>query len=220
VAILLLEVGLDHAASERALGLPEPITMVISAYSELAAGWYGLARWRGHETLLQLPFRPARYPVDDAGPLALSPESGSASHLDALLSRGVGYLGVAVEAGRFAEQPASFLPIAEGLAKRGLALVEIGSSALEAVARRAGLPYLSVGRAIDLDASVEAIDAALAAVERDAVTRGVGIGYGRPLSVTIDRVRHWAAGLAARGVALAPVGEILSRDPSTQTVSP
>lgn len=220
VAILLFDIGLDEETSKLAMSLPEPITMVVSPYAEPNAGWFRAARWAGHETLLEFPTRPARFPIDDAGPFALSPEKPSIARLEALLSRGVGYLGLAAEAGSFAEQPDAFAPIAEALANRGLALVEIASSALEPVARRFGLPYLSVRRAIDRDPSVDAIDEALAALEARAKADGSAIGYGRPLPVTVDRLRHWSVGLAARGLSLAPVGEILAGEPSAQTVSP
>lgn len=219
ISILLVDIGLDEQASKLAMALPAPITMAISAYADPAAGWYRMARWAGHETLLELPARPARFPNDDAGPLALSPEVPDLVPLQAVLARGIGYLGVTIEAGAFAERPPSFAALAEALAGRGLGLVEINANSLESIARRFALSYLSVTGPIDADSSVQAIDAALSALEGRAAAEGFAVGYGHPLPATIDRLSQWSAGLAARGISLAGIGEILSRERAAQGLS-
>lgn len=218
VAILMLEIGLDEAASARALAFPQPLTLVVSAYADPRRGWYRAARWAGHDTLLELPTRPLRFPLDDAGPLALVPESPSPAAVEGLLARGIGYPGVAADAGAFAVDPARFAPVAAILADRGLALVELGSAALAAVCREQGLPRLHAGQPIDADPSSEAIDAALAALEAKAAEEGSAIGFGRPSPSTIDRLARWASGLAARGTALVGVGELLEDEAVREAV--
>lgn len=220
VAVLLLEIGLDAKASAQALTLPAPVTFVVSPYADPAQSWFRAARWAGHETLLELPARPERFPIEDAGPLALAPDGTPASQLDRILVRGIGYLGVATHAGAFRARPEAFAAVAESLARRGLALAEIGSTALEPVANRFGLPYRGVATAIDENPSAEAIDVALAALEARASSEGVALGYGRPLPVTLDRLARWSRSLPSRGISLVGIGELLRAETASKGPSP
>jgi len=211
VAIILVEIGLDERASASALAAGFPLTLVVSPYADGERGWYRSARWAGHETLLELPVRPLGFPTDDAGPLSLEPDATPNSRLDVVLARGIGYVGVFLDAGQFAARSVAFDPIAAALASRGLALVEVGSAVLEPLARHHRLPYLNVSKAVDREPSPAGIDGALAALEVRAREDGYAAGYGRPFAITIDRLAHWAAGLHSRGVALVSVGELLDR---------
>lgn len=207
VALLLVEIGLDEKASARASTTSGALTLVVSPYAPGAGGWFRSARWGGHETLLELPTHPDRYPLDDRGPLALWPDSVSV--LDQILSRGIGYLGVCLEARRFETVPASFDAIAAALARRGLALVEIDSAFLEPVARRHGLAYLGGVQPIDPDPSAAAIDEALEALRGRAIAKGYAAGYGRPFEITLARIVQWSARLPSQGVSLVGIGELL-----------
>lgn len=213
VALLLVEIGLDEKASTRALKGSAALTLVASPYAPRAGGWIRSARWAGHETLLELPTRPSRFPLDDRGPLAL--ESDGASALDRILARGIGYLGVCLEAGSFEATPASFDPIAAALARRGLALVELDATALEPVARRHGVTYLGGVQPIDRDPSPAAIDEALEALRHRAVANGSAVGYGRPFEITLDRIARWSARLASQGISLVGIGEFLEEPRET-----
>lgn len=213
VALLLVEIGLDEKASARALTGSAALTLVVSPYAARVGGWIRSARWAGNETLLELPTRPSRFPLDDRGPLALEPDGGSA--LVPILARGIGYLGVCLEAGSFETAPASFDPIASALARRGLALVELDAAALEPVARRHGLTYLGGVQPIDRDPSPTAIDESLEALRSRAVANGAAVGYGRPFEITLDRIAQWSARLASQGVSLVGIGELLEEPRET-----
>lgn len=211
VSILFVEVGLHRTASISVANLPAPVTVAVSPYAEDAPAWFRAARWRGHETLLELPVRPADFPSSDAGPLSLTPEPADAQRLGRALARGIGYLGVAVRAGVFAERSEFFLPFGKLLARRGLALVELGSNALGGVAQKVGLPHLSAEGPIDLDGAAETIDEALERLETRARSEGSAIAFGRPLDVTIERVARWSATLPSKGIELVGVGAVLER---------
>lgn len=210
-SIVLIEIGLQRAASIAAGRLSEPITLAVSPYAEDTAAWLRAARWRGHETLLELPIRPAGYPVDDAGPLSLSSEPEDVSRLDRALARGMGYLGVAVRAGVFKSDAQAFMPIARTLAQRGLALVELGSDGLATVARDTGLAYLTIEGPIDQDGGGETIDAALSRLEARARSDGSAAAFARPLEITIDRLARWSSTLPGKGIELVGVGALLER---------
>jgi polysaccharide deacetylase 2 family uncharacterized protein YibQ len=213
VGLLLVEIGLDEKASARALAGSAALTLVVSPYAPRAGSWNRSARWAGHETLLELPTRPSRFPLDDRGPLALEPDGASA--LDRILARGIGYLGVCLEAGSFEAAPASFDSIAIALARRGLALVELDAAALEPVARRHGLTYLGGVQPIDRDPSPTAIDESLEALRSRAVANGSAVGYGRPFEITLDRIAQWSARLTSQGVSLVGIGELLEEPRET-----
>lgn len=207
--IVLVGIGLDRSAAASAVQLPGVVTLAVSPYAEDAPRWFRVARWRGHETLMELPVRPVGYPLDDAGPLAIAAVPADLDRLERVLARGTGYLGLAVRAGVLADRPVDALPIASVLASRGVALVELGTRALEQAARAAGLPYLPADGPIDVEPTGPAIDAALADLEARARASGSALAYGRPLPITIDRIARWSASLADRDVELVGVGALL-----------
>lgn len=211
--IVLVGIGLDRAAAAAAVRSTGGVTLAVSPYAEDARFWFRAARWHGHETLMELPVRPVDYPLDDAGPLAITAIPADNERLERVLAAGVGYLGVTVRAGVMADRPSLSAPFTEALARRGVALVELGTRALELAARAADLPYLSASGPIDLEPTGAAIDAALADLEGRARATGRALAYGRPLAITIDRIARWGASLADRDVELVGVGALLDTSP-------
>ena len=94
------------------------------------------------------------------------------------------------------------------LAKRGLALIELGASQLEGAAAAAGLPYASAPHDRP-DASAQAIDLALGGLEAAALAGGSALGLAQDYPVSLERLRLWAATLADKGLVLAPVSAVL-----------
>lgn len=209
IAVLILEIGLDRAASATAAALPAAFTLVASPYGSRPWSWHRRGRWLGHEMLLELPVRPRRFPLDDAGPLSLYPGAVTPAAIGAILERGIGYVGVAVEAGQFAAEPMAFRPVAEELAKRGLSMVELGSRVLESIASASGLPTVTAEGPLDLEPSADAIDAALAALETSARSMRRAVGFVRPLPITMERLSAWSRVLPEKGIELVGIGSIL-----------
>lgn len=210
--IVLVGIGLDRAAAASAVKLPGVVTLAVSPYAETARLWFRAARWHGHETLVELPVRPVGYPRDDAGPLAIAAIPADTERFERVLAAGAGYLGVAVRAGVLADHP-SVSAFAAALAYRGLALVELGTRALEPAALAAGLPYLPASGPIDVEPTGPAIDAALADLEGRARATGRALAYGRPLAITLDRIVRWSESVADRDVELVGVGALLDTSP-------
>ena len=100
-------------------------------------------------------------------------------------------------------------PVLDVLARRGLALIELGDRQLASVAAGAGLPYASARRPIDENLSVPAIDRALAALEAEASATGSALGVARGYPMSLERLRQWAATLEAKGLVLAPASAVL-----------
>lgn len=211
VAVLLLGLGLQRDLLDAALALPAPISLQFSPYAADLPAMVERAHRAGHEVLLDLPMEPADYPASDPGPHTLLAGSGrdeNLKRLNWLLAQATGYVALAGGGARFAgsDQAAAVLDV---LARRGLALIELGDRRLAPAAAAAGLPYASARPAIDEDPSVLAIDYALAALEAEALAGGSALGVAQGYPVSLERLRLWTATLEAKGLVLAPVSAVL-----------
>jgi polysaccharide deacetylase 2 family uncharacterized protein YibQ len=211
VAVIILGLGLRADLFDAALALPGPVGLQLSPYAPDLPALVERARGAGHEVLLDLPMEPADYPASDPGPhtlLADNSRDENLARLDWVLSRASGYAALAGAGGRFAasDQAAAVLDV---LARRGLALIEVGAGQLEGPAAAAGLPYASAPHALDQDSSAPAIDRALGGLEAAALEGGSALGLAQDYPVSLDRLRLWLATLADKGLVLAPVSAVL-----------
>jgi hypothetical protein len=211
VAVMILGLGLRSDLFDAALALPGPIGLQLSPYAPDLPALVERARRAGHEVLLDLPMEPADYPASDPGPhtlLADNSREENLERLDWVLSRASGYAALVGGGGRFAgsDQVGAVLDV---LARRGLALIEVGPGQLEGAAAAAGLPYASAPRAIDQDPSAPAIDRALGGLEAAASASGSALGLAQDYPVSLERLRLWVATLADKGLVLAPVSAVL-----------
>jgi polysaccharide deacetylase 2 family uncharacterized protein YibQ len=217
-AVIVTGLGLAQVPSARALALPPEIGLSFSPYADHAAAWQARARAAGHEVLLDLPLQPRRFPADDGGPLmipvAASP-AGQEETLLRVLATSSGYVGVAAAAEAFAAEPARFAPIAHVLRARGLGFVELGGSALEAVAGEADLAYAPAFGRLDPVAERGAVDLGLDAVVVKAREAGWAVAFVPIAPVSLDRLAVWAEALPAKGVTLVSPGTVLAARSST-----
>jgi len=203
IALVVVGLGLAREPTLTAAELPPLFGLAFSPYGRDLAGWMRYGRWRGHEILLELPVRPARFPLDDAGPLALAPDlppERLEQRLETTLAAGKGYFAVTVEAGAYAAAPERFEPVLARLAEAGLGVVELGGNHLAEAATRQGVPYLWADPPIDLDPAPEAIDLALGRLETRALRDGAALGTFEGAPVTYDRLRQWLPSLEAKGL--------------------
>ena len=211
VAILLLGLGLQAELFDAALALPGPVSLQLSPYAPDLPALVGRARRAGHEVLLELPMEPAEYPASDPGQRTLLADGSrdeNLQRLNWLLARAPGYIAVAGGGAGFAKSDNAG-DVLDVLARRGLALIELGDRQLEPVAAAAGLPYASAPRAIDQDPSERSIDDALAGLEAEALAAGSALGIAKGYPVSLERLRVWAATLEDKGLVLAPVSAVL-----------
>ena len=205
--------------------LPPGITLSFTPYSRKLNQWIALARVNGHEVMLDLPMEPTSYPDDDPGPQALLTALSARQNLDRLrwtLDRATGYVGVATTMGsRFTASEPHMSPILEELKARGLLFLDNRASedsVADRLAAEIGVPRTVNDRSLDrVQASRIAIDARLLQLENVARAQGFAVAMGRPYPVTIERLREWARGLQARGLALAPISALADRQPLRRT---
>jgi polysaccharide deacetylase 2 family uncharacterized protein YibQ len=215
VGLLIAGLGLNQAESDTAIRtLPGGITFAISPYAPNPAKLLAAARLAEHEYLLSIPMEPQGFPLNDPGPQALmtnlAPEQ-NATRLRWTLSRFAGYVGATGALGgmrgeRLASLPDQINPVLTELAHRGLLYVDPRPEAL--------LPPLAWSRSVDIvvdePATAIAIDHKLGQLTRLARDKGSALGLVtvvRPM--TTARVASWANGLAADGLALAPVSALV-----------
>ncbi|GER06023.1 hypothetical protein GCM10007972_07690 [Iodidimonas muriae] len=228
IALVIEGIGLSQAATARAINdLPADITLAISPYGRNPQASVAAAREAGHEVLLMVPMEPMAYPRNDPGPdsllVSLQPAENLA-RLHRVMSRMQGYAGLTNHMGsRFTASRDALEPVLKDIARRGLMIVDSRSSArsvVGAVSQELGLAYAVNDRYIDNQASEAEIDRYLADLELIARQRGVAVGFGRPYPITVARIRHWADGLALRGIALAPVSLVAARQSAPDSAAP
>jgi hypothetical protein len=212
VALVIGGLGLNAKVTREAIEkLPPEVTLSFVPYAEGLQGWIDLARAHGHEALLEAPMEPADYPQNDPGPytlMAKDPPAETTKRLEQLLSRATGYFGVTnYLGGRFLASDSAMSTFSTALRRRGLAFVDDGS----AVGRASGPPRASADRVIDQTLNDQSISQELEALEDFASQRGEALASGFAYPVTLEAVQNWAAGLSARGLALAPASALTAQ---------
>ncbi len=218
IAIVIDDLGLDRVATAEALALPAPLTLAFMTYAEGLRDWGGRARAAGHELLLHVPMEPLN-PDQDAGPRALAAGQGAAgiaANLDWGLARLEGAVGINNHMGsRFTADREALRPVMAVLKRRGLLFLDSRTTAetvAVSLAREMGVAHLS--RDLFLDhgrPGRAAVEENLAALEALARQRGAAVAIGHPNAVTLAALAAWLPGLAARGIALAPVSAVAAR---------
>lgn len=211
--ILSNETDRSPAQMTAALALPGEVTLALTPYTPNLADWAGRARQAGHEVLLGVPMEPADPSIYDPGPLALLAgvePSVNRERLDRILARATGYVGVLpLGGGRFLANPEKLRPILAELDRRGLLFVDPADSAGSAGAEGASaLSRVRIDQVIEAN-SREELERRLAELEGAARRGGAALGLVQASPAAIEEIAAWAAGLAERGVALAPVTALL-----------
>lgn len=213
IALVVTELGLAQDLTADALRLPAETALAFSPYPERTAAWQDLARRQGHEALLGLPLAPSDPARADVGPLALSPAMPTEvlrERLARILAQGSSYIALAGAAGAFTEVPAAFSPVAEELARRGLAFIELGGDELAATAQATSLAYRTALGPVDQVPLPEEIDRRLAAAEDEARRTGSAVVFARPFALGYERLGLWAERLPGKGIALVPLSALLN----------
>ena len=216
VAILVTGIGLSRAASMAAITkLPAEVTMVLDPYATDLSDWVVRSRLAGHEVMLGLPMESDRFPVYDAGPMALDTSLSAEDNikrLEQVLGQVSGYTGVATIMGtRFGTSEALLTPVLEAIKARGLMLATTGpqtAMATPKVAARIGLPRVISDLTLDDDPSRLAVEAKLNELEQIVRERTVAVAAANPHPATIERLINWTATLKQKKVALVPVSAL------------
>lgn len=214
IAVIIDDMGVDRKRTARVAALPGPLTLSWLPYATDLPRQTKAARQAGHELMVHIPMEPGGH--DDPGPGALLTGLGR----DEILRRFLhaltafdGYVGVNNHMGsKFTASAAAMEPVLNEMRRRGLLWLDsktTGVSVGPALAREMKLPNAARDVFLDHDMAPAAVRAALARLEAIARHQGFAIGIGHPHDATIDALRDWLPGLAARGFILVPVSAVV-----------
>ena len=213
VAIVISGMGINAKLTNKAIKeLPGQITFAFAPYGRGIQPIINRARSRGHEIILHLPMEPFGYPGVNPGPktlLASAEATENLKNLNWLMSRFSGYSGVTNYMGaKFTSDGGALLPVFSQIKKRGLVYFDDGSngsSLTTSIAQAVKLPTRATDIVIDNDQSATGVQRALQQLEDTARRKGIAIGFGTGLSITIDTLENWSRSLSDRGIVLVPL---------------
>ena len=217
LAVVIDDMGLDRPRAVKMISLDGPLTLSLMTYAGDLPGLVTQARERGHEVMAHLPMEPID-PKENPGPGALRVSMDEATirkTLAADLDSWSGYVGINNHMGsKFTKDRARMNIVMDELKTRGLLWLDsktIGDTAGPQAAKAAGVPFVERDVFLDNTETVDAVTAQLEALVKAAQTHGTAIGIGHPHDATFTALRAWLPKLAARGITLVPVTEILKR---------
>ena len=217
IAIVIDDMGLDRTRALKMIELKGPLTLSLMTYAAGLPGLVSEARNAGHEIMAHLPMEPID-PKENPGPGALKVNMDEATirrTIAADLDGWGGYVGVNNHMGsKFTKDAARMAIVMDELKARGLLWLDsktIGDTAGPSAAKAAGVPYVERDVFLDNVETVDAVTVQLEQLAAAAKAHGSAIGIGHPHDSTIAALQKWLPGLAARGIALVPITEILKR---------
>lgn len=211
VAIVVDDMGLNEARSQRVLALPGPLTLSFLTYASDLPAWADRARALSHEVLAHIPMEPLD-PCHDAGPGSLRVAMNAAevrAQLAACLDGWSGYVGANNHMGsRFCQDRELMDAVMVELKSRGLLWLDSKTTLATqgmAAAAAARVPYLVRDVFLDNIDRLDAVNSQLEELEWIARRRGTAVAIGHPRNATIEALDAWLASLETRGLELAPL---------------
>ncbi len=215
IAIVIDDLGLDRARTERAIGLPAAVTMSFLAYAGNLPQQTAAARKNGHELLVHVPMEPLNARID-MGPNGLAtgqPKEEVLRRLRWDLERFDGYVGINNHMGsRFTGDAESMGWVVDELKSRGLMFMDsrtIAASLGAKTAAGAGVPYVERDVFLDDDQSAPAVQARLNDLEETAKRKGTAVAIGHPHDATLNALITWLTTLQQKGFVLVPLTDIV-----------
>ena len=216
IAILFEGIGLSRQASLGVINkLPPEISFVMSPYGRNLNDWVFRARLAGHELFMSLPMESEKFPVEEAGPLALDTRVQLAENqrrMETVMASAQGYVGLVTMMGsRFMKAEGQVRRVLQDVKSRGLMFVVGGKKSRNEVfpiATDLNLPRVESEMYIDSEPRIQQIRENLDRLESLAKERGSVLAMARPYPVTIKSVLDWIATLPDKGVILVPASSV------------
>jgi polysaccharide deacetylase 2 family uncharacterized protein YibQ len=219
VAVVVMGLGLSKASSMAAIKkLPPEVSLALDPYATNLSDWLVRARIVGHEVLLTLPMESEKFPVQDAGPLALKTslsKEDNIKRLEVILSQVTGYFGVATVLGsKFGDSKVLMTEVLNNVKDRGLMLLTTGSqNSLLApkIARNIELPLVVGDVSLDAEPSPAGIQAQLRRLEKILKNKRVAVAIAQPYPTTLRRLIAWTKTLEEKKITLVPVSALINK---------
>ncbi|MCL2469557.1 MAG: divergent polysaccharide deacetylase family protein [Alphaproteobacteria bacterium] len=214
VAVIIDDMGLSQQGSQRALRLPEAVTLSYLPYAPNLAAQTQAARQAGHDLLLHMPMEPLASQKTRSDALMVADDAASLkAKLEKAFSSFQGYEGINNHMGsRFTLDQDGMAIVARTLKEHGLFFVDSrthGKSLGAALAAMHGVKAASRDVFIDDVLEASAIRSELKRAEKIAAARGSVILIGHPHLLTLDMLEQWFPTFPAKGLYLVPVKELV-----------
>tara|TARA_R110000868_G_scaffold2321_10_gene17347 strand:- start:11469 stop:12479 length:1011 start_codon:yes stop_codon:yes gene_type:complete len=220
IALVIDDVGLDHAAAARVIALDAPLTLAILPYAEGAAVIARRAEAAGRDVLVHVPMEPLG--LADPGPHALRVDLSDAdlrARIRWSMAQVPGAIGLNNHMGsRFTRDPRALRIALGAVAETApLFLDSMTTPESRGVAVATGLGLHVLQRDVFLDHVIEAdaIRRQLGEVERIARDQGYAVVIGHPHAATLDALESWIGEARAAGFEFVTVSRLsgeLERD--------
>ncbi len=216
VAIMIEGVGLSRQASLAAINkLPPQVSLVLSPYGRDLDDWVFRARLAGHEVFMSLPMESDKFPLEDAGPLAMDTQVQVAENkrrLSAVMASAGGYVGLVTYLGsQFLKAEGQIRELLKEMKSRGLMFVIGGRRSRNdatQIAADLDLPRAETEFYLDESPSIQEIRTSLDRAVSLAKDRGSILVLARPYPVTIKSILDWVQTIPDVGVALVPASAV------------
>jgi polysaccharide deacetylase 2 family uncharacterized protein YibQ len=216
LAVVIDDMGLDHARSARAIALPGPLTLSFMSYAEDLELQTRAARLNGHELLMHMPMEPVGH--DNPGPDALDvalPLAEIDRRLRLNLARFQGFVGINNHMGsKFTAWRPGMEVVMANLRARGLLWLDSRTTpetAGPALAVSYHVPNTQRDVFLDDVPTQSAVHKQLKELEAIAYRRGYAVAIGHPKDATLEELAGWIPGLRRAGLTLVPVTEIVRK---------
>ncbi|MFK7867249.1 MAG: divergent polysaccharide deacetylase family protein [Alphaproteobacteria bacterium] len=217
IAIVLDDIGLDKAHTNKAIAIDYPMTLSFLPYATGLTALTDQARNRGHEIMLHLPMEPLSEHIDP-GPQAMLTSLTDEALMERLqwnLARFDRYVGINNHMGsRFTGDARLMRPVLEVVKDRGLFFLDsvtTKDSKGYLLAQSMKMPHAVRDIFIDHALNIESIMGQLALIEQTAQRKGFAVAIGHPHDLTLDALNQWLPTLKAKGLAIVPITAIIRK---------
>ncbi len=217
IAIIIDDLGMDVKHSREVLALPAPITLAFLPYGTKTKEFAAIGKRNGHTLIIHVPMQ-ASDGSKNIGPGGLKagmsdPDFKAA--FDTMLASFSGYEGINNHMGSALTQDKEAMDrLMKILSSKGLFFVDSKTSPRSVAAYEAqeeGIPFAERDVFLDHEDSASFVARALRQTEERALKHGYAIAIGHPKANTIAGLKAWLPTLAAKGIEVVSVKDLLVR---------
>ncbi len=204
LSIVVTNLGLNSAVTQKALTLDEYVTLAFSPYGDALHDQMNIARLSGFETWMMLPLQHETYPVHDYGPLTLLNEETDAENIELLykiMSHGSGYAGLVSTADEKFSRSKTMEKILGEILRRGTAFATYNNTLVSPSAPL----VVRAERHIAPQDLPESLDALYRDLEQYTQANGNAVITIAPMPAVIDSLNEWIKTLPKKNITLVPL---------------
>ncbi len=218
ITIVIDDLGVMHAATERVVAMPGPLTLSWFPFAPRLADQVGAAALRGHEMTLHMPMQSFGLTTAWTGPDPIRidlPQSVNIARLRAAIEAVPSTVGLNNHMGSVAtKDPALMAIVAQECKSHDMLFLDsvvIAHSVAYSEAHDIGVPAASRDIFIDHSNNPKDIREQLDQIEAQSRKHGHVIAIGHPWPHTVAALEEWLPTLQGKGFSLWPLSQMVAR---------